>query len=300
MARRRTKKDELNIVADLLKAPWQTSAVLAVVIFGVMRWIIPSQINSPVLVAFGKVSSGLAPVVSVLLFLIAAASYFRSRASTSSSEQPDSPKVERVDHSMTSEDDMGRISGKPHPLEVKSTEWSIELLRKLEWHRFETLCAEYFRLLGKRVETITHGADGGIDARIYANGSQVLEYAVQCKAWKDSVGIKPVRELFGVMAHESAGKGIFMTTSTFTDDATKFATEHNDKVFLVNGQRFLKMIGMLPEEKRARLLAFATEGDYTTPTCASCGIKMVWHPKGDFWGCQNYPRCKNTLNVANV
>ncbi len=300
MAQRRNRKGDVNIVAVLLNAPWQISAVLAVVAFGVMRWVMPSQFTSPATIALGKVAYGLAPVVSVLILLIAAASYFRNKSSTPSVTQPNNPRFERADPKLAPEIDWSKISGKPSPTEVLPTEWSIELLRKLEWHRFETLCAEYFRQLGKRVETITHGADGGIDARIYAQDSKILEYAVQCKAWSSQVGIKPVRELFGVMVHESAGKGIFMTTSTFTDDATKFAAEHNDKLFLVDGQRFIKMIGMLPEEKRAQLLAFATEGDYTTPTCASCGIKMVWRSKGDFWGCQNYPRCKSTLRVANI
>ncbi len=299
MARRRSRKDDVNIVSVLLNAPWQISAVLAVVAFGVMRWVVPSQFTAPAMVALGKASSELAPVVSGLILLIAAASYFRNKATSSSPTYPEDPTFERADPSLAPEIDFSRFSGKPNREPVLPTEWSIDLLRKLEWHRFETLCAEYFRTLDKGVETVTHGADGGIDARIYAHDSQFLEYAVQCKAWNSQVGIKPVRELFGVMAHESAGKGIFMTTSTFTDDATKFASEHSDKVFLVDGPLFIKMIEMLPAEKKAKLLAFATEGDYTTPTCASCGIKMIWRAKGDFWGCRNYPRCKSTLRVAN-
>ncbi|OIR08829.1 Mrr restriction system protein [mine drainage metagenome] len=300
MARRRSRRDDVNIVAVLLNAPWQISAVLAAVTFGLMRWVIPSQLTTPALAGLGKMASGLAPVVSVLILLIAAASYFRNKSSPSSPDYPEDPTFERADPSLAPEIDFTRFSGRPNCEVALPTAWSIELLRKLEWHRFETLCAEYFRTLGKRVETVTHGADGGIDARIYAHDSQILEYAVQCKAWNNPVGVKPVRELFGVMAHESAGKGIFMTTSTFTDDAMKFASEHSDKVFLVDGPRFIKMIELLPAEKKAKLLTFATEGDYTTPTCASCGIKMVWCSKGDFWGCKNYPKCKSTLRVANI
>lgn len=182
----------------------------------------------------------------------------------------------------------------------RPTSWSIELLRDLEWKRFEMLCAEYFRVLGKRVETINHGADGGIDARIYANNSNNLEFAIQCKAWGSMVGIKPIRELFGVMAHESAGKGIFMATSRFSEDVKKFAAEHSDKLFIIDGEKFLSMLSNLPEGKQQKLLAYATEGDYKTPTCASCGIKMVWRNKGDFWGCSNYPKCKSTLKVAKA
>ncbi len=57
----------------------------------------------------------------------------------------------------------------------------------------------------------------------------------------------------------------------------------------------------LPEAQQQALLAFATEGDYTKPTCPSCGIKMR-HVAGtngrhDLWGCANYPRCRQKLGI---
>ena len=152
------------------------------------------------------------------------------------------------------------------------------------------------------IDTAFYGADGGVDARVYVNGSNVLEYAIQCKAWKKIVGVKEIRELFGVMVHESAGKGAFMATSTFSDDAKSFAAEHSDKLFLVDGEKFISMLLKLPQDKQKILLSFATEGDYTTPTCASCGIKMVLRngAKGDFWGCINFPKCNSRLWVAQA
>lgn len=46
---------------------------------------------------------------------------------------------------------------------------------------------------------------------------------------------------------------------------------------------------------RDDLLKFAFEGGYTTPTCASCGIRMVKRDgkRGAFWGCLNYPKCRS-------
>ncbi len=76
MARRQAKEREFNIVSILLGAPWQISAVLAVVGFGLMKWVIPSQLNSPALVGFGQMFSSLAPLGSGLIMLIAAVSYF--------------------------------------------------------------------------------------------------------------------------------------------------------------------------------------------------------------------------------
>lgn len=76
------------------------------------------------------------------------------------------------------------------------------------------------------------------------------------------------------MSHEAAGKGIFMTTSNFTAEAKQFAAEHSNKLFLIDGERFVSMILKLPESARTRLLTFATEGNYKT-SCPSCGTKLV-------------------------
>jgi len=93
-----------------------------------------------------------------------------------------------------------------------------------------------------------------------------------------------------------------MATSTFSDDAQQFAKAHNDKLFLIDGAKFVSLLSALPRDKRKQLLEFATEGDYTTPSCASCGIKMVRRSgkAGEFWGCQNYPRCKSTLKMTST
>ncbi len=325
MARRKSRRDDQNILAMLLDAPWQLSVFSAFVVFVVMRWGAPAVLHSPALTPLGIMISSFATLAASGLLVVALISYFSNKKQSAS---PETVTAKRLDNSgdnqknstnrwgasnvgkhtaakqssepliKSSTTDWGLFTGRAAAQKVQPTEWSIELLRKLEWNRFEKLCAEYFKLLGKRVETVTHGADGGIDARIYANNSNVLECAIQCKAWSRVVGVQSVRELLGVMVHESAGKGIFMTTSTFSDDAKKFAADHSDKLFLIEGQKFISMIQKLPEEKGAKLLAFATEGDYTTPTCASCGVKMVWRTKGNFWGCKNFPKCKTTLRVA--
>lgn len=332
MARRRRRGNNESLFEALLGAPWQLSAFLAAVVFAVMRWYVPAHFNTPALLPLGKMISGWAPWAAGGLLVIALLSFLLSQKKSSTSganlfgqksnsdsiaHNPQSSNVslnsawggaadqktqtaEPLIKSFTT--DWGVFGASGSAKQAVPAEWSIELLKTLEWNRFEKLSAEYFRELGKRVETVSHGADGGIDARIYARNSNALEYAIQCKAWSGLVGIKPVRELFGVMAHESAGKGIFMTTSIFSADAKQFASEHSDKLFLIDGEKFISMIQKLPEVKKAKLLAFATEGDYTTPTCASCGVKMVWRTstKGNFWGCQNYPKCRSTLRVASA
>jgi len=177
-------------------------------------------------------------------------------------------------------------------------EWNLDVLAALEWKRFETVCAEYLRLLGFDPRETRIGADGGVDIWVYKEGVTKPVGIVQCKAWTTyKVGVKPVRELYGVMAAEGVTNGKFMTSGEFTDEAVVFA--EGKRLQLISGAKLLSLIKQQPEEQQTGLLAKALEGDYQTPTCPQCGLKMT-HREGkngrrDFWGCPRYPRCKATL-----
>jgi restriction system protein len=180
---------------------------------------------------------------------------------------------------------------------AKPTAWSLKLLQNIEWKRFEDLCAAFYKEKGIRCETTPLGADGGVDIRLFQDANTPQATAVvQCKAWGEKqVGVKPIRELLGVMTHEKIGKSFFMAPGGFTDDAREFAQAN--RITLLDGKLFLSMLERLPAEARQKLLAFATSGDYTTPSCPSCGDKMRRQSgsRGDFWSCRNYPRCRQTL-----
>ena len=183
--------------------------------------------------------------------------------------------------------------------------WTRELLSQLEWKRFEDVVAAYSRELGYEAKTTRIGADGGVDVQLFQNGQNHPVMIIQCKAWVAyKVGVKPVRELFGVMAADKVGNGAFFTTGEFTVEAEDWARDKN--IDLVNGQEFISRIGQLAATTQQTLLRVATEGDYTTPTCPSCGVKMVervankGRSEGNrFWGCLNFPRgCKQTFRIS--
>lgn len=181
---------------------------------------------------------------------------------------------------------------------IDSAKWSLELLRKLEWRRFEELCIGFFQLFGFRAESTRFGADGGIDINLYAEGATSPSTLVQCKAWNVyKIGIKPIRELRGMMAEKGVARGVFITSATFTAEARTFAATQN--IVLIDGPEFIQKIrGLLPEQQKT-LLELATQGDFRTPTCPSCGIKMTARNSTKdgkpFWGCVNYPRCRQTF-----
>ena len=183
--------------------------------------------------------------------------------------------------------------------EVRPTARSRELIDRIEWKRFEDLCCEFYRVKGIRAETTRLGADGGVDIRLFQDDAapQRCTAVVQCKAWNQAVGIKPIRELRGVMAHERVEKAFFMAPNGFTDEARAFAAEN--RITLLDGKLFLAMLERLPEVLRQQLLDFATAGDWTTPTCPSCGVKMAARDskRGRFWGCVHFPKCRATLQM---
>lgn len=191
------------------------------------------------------------------------------------------------------------------PIEKATTIWSKELINSLEWKRFEELCAEYFKEKGYKAVVTRQGADGGIDIHLFKDSYSLTKVfgIVQCKAWNSyKVGVKPVRELFGVMAAEKAPLGIFMTSGLYTKEAEEFSAGKHLK--LITGRSLLELIQALPKENQQALLKKITTGDYVTPSCPSCGVKMIQRTskKGKnsgnkFWGCINFPKCRNTLNT---
>ena len=186
------------------------------------------------------------------------------------------------------------------PPPIAPLRWNMDLLRNLEWKQFETVCTAYLAMTGYEAKETRIGADGGVDIRIHKPGDPDSTALVQCKSWNTyKVGIKPVRELYGVMAAEGASRGIFMTSASFTSEAEGFA---RGKIDLIDGATLLNSILELTNEQQQRLLKIATEGDYMTPTCPQCGVKMVTRTSksgqnsgNPFWGCPRYPRCRQTL-----
>lgn len=314
MARRRKNKKLLDIAVE---SPWPVAAGMAVVFFFFGFVILPSILRgNPVaalLLSIGQTGLGLVGLlfagIALVKFLIRLSSP-QGLAARSGLQKSDyvAPPVRNVNPSHVDEawNDVffsGQSDqGKGEHTFAKPTAWSLGLLQAIEWKRFEDLCAAFYREKGIRCETTPLGADGGVDIRLFQDeGSTKATAVVQCKAWGDrQVGVKAIRELLGVMTHEQIGKSFFMAPGGFTDDARDFAQSNH--ITLLDGKLFLSMLERLPIEASQKLLAFATSGNYTTPSCPSCGTKMLQRngSRGAFWGCQSYPRCRQTLPMRKA
>jgi restriction system protein len=183
-----------------------------------------------------------------------------------------------------------------------------EVVNALSWRDFEVLVGEAYRLRGYSVrENGGGGADGGVDL-VLTKGSETT--LVQCKQWRaQTVGVKIVRELFGVMSAQGAASCEVVTSGRFTTDAKEFALGR--KVELVDGAALLQMISAA---KLARSVGSSTSIDAVPrsefvrpgaqaqlPACPLCSREMIKRTAKqganvgqEFWGCPGYPRCRGT------
>jgi len=190
-------------------------------------------------------------------------------------------------------------SGRPGAASRPDTRvWTAQLLKQLEWRRFEELCAAYLELAGYSTRIVQSATHVGVDLHLCKAGADSASILAQCKAWNAyRVGIEPVRKLRAAMAAAKIGEGLLLTSGRFTQEAVAHAGKQN--IQLVDGAALLARFAALPPEQALELLVFATQGDYMTPTCPACSLKMVERKSTGqgrtYWGCRNYPRCKHTV-----
>lgn len=331
---RRSRRGKNALPVDVLfeaaaKLPWWAGLLLAVASFAVCHWLASTEIPkakgiadlAPVIqTSFLKVVGSVLQFVLPLIFIFAAiasgiAQLTRAKASRFWYEPSPSEPPRAESHPASPADDVwsNRLqtnfpamydSEMPPQAQVDTSRWSQDLLKALEWKRFEEVCAGLFERLGFATRAATTGADGGIDIHLFRPPGEQAVAIVQCKAWTGSskVGVRYIRELHGVMASKRITDGIFATTTVFSDDAKEYAKANH--IDLLDGNAILKSISTLSDEEQERLLRVATVGDYATPTCPSCGVKMTKrNPKAGgkaFWGCVNYPRCRSIINIAKA
>jgi len=189
-------------------------------------------------------------------------------------------------------------------LNSAATSKSTDALNGMSWKEFEILVGEAFRLQGYQVsETGGAGANGGVDL-VLRKGTE--KFFVQCKQWKAfTVGVKVVRELYGVMAANGAAGGFVVTSGSFTDEANSFASGRN--IELMDGPILFKLIKQARADLQAGVKqpvtppATARPKAVVQPLCPLCSKPMVRRTAKQgptagsaFWGCIDFPACRGT------
>lgn len=295
---RRPKKTSLLEIA--ITGSWVVSAMFAVALFFVTFIIIPS-LTSPILKPLGLGLRTLGIFLMAIFGIMAFVKFVLQNTPKNPSNWNSPPHQSSETYQARSNTKFEPVfdhQASKQPLDTKPTTWTLKLIQEIEWKKFEELSTAYYLEKGIKAKATSLGADGGIDIKLYQDESGNATSIVQCKAWTSKqVGVKEVREFLGVMTHEKIAKGFYMTSGEYSIDAKATATAN--RITLINGEMLLAMIKRLPEASQQKLLALATMGDYITPSCSACGVKMVKRnsKRGEIWGCINYPRCRQMLSV---
>jgi restriction system protein len=184
-------------------------------------------------------------------------------------------------------------------------------LRLPDWQRLELAMGEAFHRKGYQVEQRGGGKpDGGIDLVAREGGETVL---VQCKHWNAwKVGVRQVREMYGVLMAEGATSAIIATTGKFTREASDFAAgkpielwdgKAVDEFLGESVESAVSAVGSPPAAAQPSGRSASPPG--TPPACPRCGAPMVARvarrgPQSgrEFYGCTRYPSCRGIVNIT--
>jgi len=161
-------------------------------------------------------------------------------AGTDAEEQPsivDSQAVESPDD---------RLESALQELSAAVAEELLETILKNSPEFFETLVLDLLHALGygtsrKDLERVGRSGDGGIDGIISLDRLGLEKVYVQAKRWQGNVGRPEVQAFYGALAGQRAHKGVFITTSAFTQQAREFANSV-ERIVLVDGARLTSLM----------------------------------------------------------
>ena len=261
------KKNE-SILNLLVVAPWWVSVVLSISAYIFLKYVLPTiEMGNIAGVAFMNGLSKLAFVVALVLLIPAPISAYNSyRKKALLEKQKD-----------------------------------VDTIKDLSWKEFEELVAEAYRRQGYSVtENMDAGPDGGIDLTL-KKGKNVL--LVQCKQWRSAkVGVKVVREMYGIMKDKHANGVIIVTSGIFTQEARTFTI--GKSIDLVEGNQLVELIGKVKSTGSSNSVKIH---ENKNPVCPECGSEMVLRTAkqgkfagNQFWGCSSFPKCKKIVQIEDI
>ncbi len=120
-----------------------------------------------------------------------------------------------------------------------------ELLEKINKNTpefFERLVLELIKKMGYGIdhEVLGRTGDGGVDGVIKEDKLGLDEIYFQAKRWKGAVPIHQIRDFAGALMSKKSKKGIFISSSDFSNDTYEYIKDIEIKIILINGEKLSK------------------------------------------------------------
>ncbi len=119
----------------------------------------------------------------------------------------------------------------------------LEQVRKCSAEFFERLVVDVLVGMGyggsweEAGNAVGGSGDGGIDGIINEDRLGLDVIYIQAKRWESPVGSPQVRDFVGALAGQRDAKGVFITTSSFTQDARDYVRTVGTKIILIDGRQ---------------------------------------------------------------
>jgi len=91
-------------------------------------------------------------------------------------------------------------------------------------------------------EVLGKSGDGGIDGIIKEDKLGLDIIYIQAKRWENIIGRPEIQKFAGALLGQKAKKGIFITTSNFTQEALEYAQSLENKVVLIDGDKLAQLM----------------------------------------------------------
>ncbi|MGG6242585.1 restriction endonuclease [Nodosilinea sp. AN01ver1] len=135
-------------------------------------------------------------------------------------------------------------------LEANLRDDLLDKIKQMDPGAFEWLVLRLLHAMGyggsiKDVQGVPTGPDGGIDGLIKEDKLGLDAIYIQAKRWDydKSVGREKIQAFQGALAGVGARKGVFMTTSSFTQQARTYVERLRDsKIVLIDGQQLAQLM----------------------------------------------------------
>jgi len=125
----------------------------------------------------------------------------------------------------------------------------LEKLKKVNPTRFEEIVVDLLVKMGyggsisDAGRAIGKTGDGGIDGIIKEDKLGLDVIYIQAKRWDSNPIRRPdVQQFAGALQGQQASKGIFITTSRFTDEAKEYVTKIGSKIVLIDGEQLSQLM----------------------------------------------------------
>ncbi len=89
---------------------------------------------------------------------------------------------------------------------------------------------------------IGKSGDEGIDGIINEDVLGLDTIYIQAKRWKDNVSRPEIQKFSGALNGKNANKGVFITTSSFSEGAKDFAKGVNQTIILIDGEKLAQLM----------------------------------------------------------